>query len=432
MTAPIKTITERRQKRDEAKAADTRKAVIHSWHYQAFDDDRMVQLGQVSAANEADALKRVRSLGLRPLAIERKRTPLLSRELTLPGTKPKAKTQDLAIFARQFSTMVGAGIPLATALELVGEHTSSPALVDALEDVRRSVRSGDSLSMSMARHPQVFDDLFAAMVGAGEASGSLDDVLERVSVTLERQVAIRSKIRSVLAYPVAVLCLTFAIVVAMLLFVVPVFVSMYDDLDGNLPTPTKVMIGLSDFLRGNVILIALAAAVGLYGFVTWKRSPSGRRQWDRAILRFPIVGLMARRTAMTRYSRTMAVLTRAGIPILDCLALTSRVVENRTYAAAIDRVSDEVRNGSPLSAQMSEEALFPALAAHLVAVGEQTGELDKMLDLMGRHYEDELDKTVDSLSSLMEPVLMAVLGSVVGGVVLTLYLPMFKLIELVQ
>ncbi len=451
MSTALKTLTERRrrdrrrpsgtapaagspagERPEEPSAAERRNQTMHTWSYQAFDDDRMIQSGAVSAATKEDAAKRIRSLGLRPLTVEKKRQPLLSRELSLPGSKPKVKTLDLAIFARQFSTMVAAGIPLVTALDLVGEHTSSSALVDALDDTRRSVRSGDSLSVAMGRHPHVFDELFTAMIGAGEASGALDDVLARVSVTLERQVAIKSKIRSVLAYPIAVLCLTFAIVVAMLLFVVPVFVGMYEDLEGDLPAPTRIMIGLSEFLRGNVPFIVVAAGAAIYGFLRWKKTESGRRRWDGLKLRAPIVGLMAKRTAMTRFSRTMAVLTRAGIPILDCLALTSRVVENRSYGAAIERVSEEVRAGAPLSTPMEAEKLFPALTSHLVIVGEQTGELDKMLDLLGRHYEDELDKTVESLSSLMEPVLMAVLGAVVGSVVLTLYLPMFKLIELVQ
>lgn len=403
-----------------------------SYRYEAFDADRTIQRGVVTATDRSDAANRVRSLGLRPLTITEHRTPLFSRELRLPGSAPKVKTRDLAVFARQLSTMVGAGVPIVTALEVLAGQTSSPQLVEAIDDITRGLRSGDSLADAMGRHPSIFDPVFAAMVGAGEASGSLDQVLGRLSVTLERRVAVTSKIRSAMGYPIAVLSLTGLIVIGMLLFVVPVFVSMYDQLEGELPVATQVMVGLSSALRGNFLLI-LAAVVGLVvGFRRWRRTEGGQDTWDRLVLQLPIVGSLVRRAAMARFARTLAVLARAGVPILDGLELAGRVVKNRCYVAAVERVSDLVRKGSPLAEPLEDEPLFPPLASQLVAVGEQTGELDTMLDLMGGYYEDELDHTVDSLSSLMEPALMIVLGVVVGGIVITLYLPMFRLIELIQ
>ncbi|MCP5032634.1 MAG: type II secretion system F family protein [Actinomycetia bacterium] len=403
-----------------------------TYRYEAFDSDHGIHRGQVAAIDHQDAVGQIRALGLRPLTVTIERPPLLSRELSLPGSTPKVKPRDLAVFSRQLASMLDAGIPVVSALDVLHGQTSNQVLAEAIGDVKHALRSGDSLSMALSRHPEVFDPVFAAMVGAGEASGSLGDVLSRLSFALERRVAIRSKIRSALGYPIAVLTLTGLIVVGMLLFVVPVFVSMYDDLDGQLPLATQLMVGISDILRGNPVIFAVVV-IGLpVGFRRWKRTEGGARALDELVLRLPLVAGMVRRAAMARFARTLAVLTRAGVPILDALAMGAQVVGNRAYAEAIGRIGVQVTRGSTLAEPLADEPLFPELVGQLVSVGEQTGELDTMLDLMGNYYEDELDHTVDSLSSIMEPALMTILGITVGTIVLTLYLPMFRLIEYIQ
>lgn len=403
-----------------------------TFRYEAFDSDHGVHTGLVTAPSRWEAVRQIRAMGLRPLTVTVERTSVMSRELTLPGSTPKVKPRDLAVFARQLSALLEAGIPVVSALGVLSSQTSNQVLVDTIDDVGRALRSGESLSSAMARHPNVFDPIFSAMVGAGEASGSLGDVLSRLSFALERRVAIRSKIRSAMGYPVAVLILTGLIVLGMLLFVVPVFVAMYDEFDGQLPLATRVMIGVSDALRGNPLLVGLALIGGPLGFRRWHRTDGGRRTLDRLVLRLPVVGGLVARTAMARFARTLAVLTRAGVPILDALTMGSQVVGNGVFADAVDRIGQQVTRGSTLAEPLAEEPVFPALASQLVSVGEQTGQLDTMLDLLGSYYEDELDRTVDALSSIMEPALMMILGVTVGTIVLTLYLPMFRLIEYIQ
>lgn len=437
MTAPLRERLERVRDHadgDErcARPKPTVREAPRTYRYEAFDADQGVRRGLLIAVDHQDAVGQVRALGLRPLTISVERQSLMSRDLSLPGSVPKVKPRDLAVFARQLAAMLDAGIPVVSALDVLGGQTSNRVLVEAIGDVKRALRSGDSLSDALSRHSGIFDPIFCAMVGAGEASGSLSDVLSRLSFALERRVAIRSKIRSALGYPVAVLSLTGLIVVAMLLFVVPVFVSMYEELDGQLPLATQVMIAFSDALRGNPLILGLAV-IGLpIGFRRWKKSEGGARSLDGLVLRLPLVAGMVRRAAMARFARTLAVLTRAGVPILDALSMGAQVVGNRAYADAIARVGVQVTRGSTLAEPLVDEPLFPDLVSQLVSVGEQTGELDTMLDLMGTYYEDELDHTVDSLSSLMEPALMMVLGLTVGTIVLTLYMPMFKLIEFIQ
>ncbi|MCU0274613.1 MAG: type II secretion system F family protein [Acidimicrobiales bacterium] len=379
------------------------RAKARPFDYRALDADRNLAEGRITSSNEAEAVDRLRRMGLRPLEITPVRTPLLKRELSFGGGK-KAKPGDLALFARQLATMVSAGLPLLRCLEVLRVQTTSPALEAAIIDISAAVEAGETLSVAMARHDRVFDDLFVSMVAAGEAAGSLDLVLS----------------------------LMLLIVFAMLTFVVPVFEKMYADMGGELPLPTKVMVALSDLIRSWLPLVVAGVVGGVVAFRRWRRTPAGRYRWDRMMLRAPLVRSLVERAALARLGRTLAVLTRSGIPVLDALTISSRTVRNEVYARSLLHTAEAVRRGDGLAATLEEDGVLPPMATHLIAVGEQTGELDTMLDAIGGFYEEELDNAIGSFTSVLEPALMGLLGGTVGMMVIAMYLPMFKIIEQIQ
>jgi type IV pilus assembly protein PilC len=407
------------------------RAKARPFDYRALDADRNLAEGRITSSNEAEAVDRLRRMGLRPLEITPVRTPLLKRELSFGGGK-KAKPGDLALFARQLATMVSAGLPLLRCLEVLRVQTTSPALEAAIIDISAAVEAGETLSVAMARHDRVFDDLFVSMVAAGEAAGSLDLVLRQLATNVERSVSVRKKVKSALTYPVAVLSLMLLIVFAMLTFVVPVFEKMYADMGGELPLPTKVMVALSDLIRSWLPLVVAGVVGGVVAFRRWRRTPAGRYRWDRMMLRAPLVRSLVERAALARLGRTLAVLTRSGIPVLDALTISSRTVRNEVYARSLLHTAEAVRRGDGLAATLEEDGVLPPMATHLIAVGEQTGELDTMLDAIGGFYEEELDNAIGSFTSVLEPALMGLLGGTVGMMVIAMYLPMFKIIEQIQ
>lgn len=421
MSTPTTTSTTSSETRAKARPFD----------YRALDADRNLAEGRITSANEAEAVERLRRMGLRPLEITPVRTSLLKREFSLGGGK-KAKPGDLALFARQLATMVSAGLPLLRCLEVLRVQTSSPALEAAIIDISAAVEAGETLSVAMARHDRVFDDLFVSMVAAGEAAGSLDLVLRQLATNVERSVSVRKKVKSALTYPVAVLSLMLLIVFAMLTFVVPVFEKMYADMGGELPLPTKVMVALSDLIRSWLPLVVAGVVGAVVAFRRWRRTPAGRYRWDRMMLRAPLVRSLVERAALARLGRTLAVLTRSGIPVLDALTISSRTVRNEVYARSLLHTAEAVRRGDGLAATLEEDGVLPPMATHLIAVGEQTGELDTMLDAIGGFYEEELDNAISSFTSVLEPALMGLLGGTVGMMVIAMYLPMFKIIEQIQ
>lgn len=402
------------------------------FRYRALDGGGGIREGRLSAGSENDAVERLRRSGLRPLSIERHRVSTLARELSVPGLGPRVKPAELAVVARQFATMVAAGIPLLRTLEVLQRQTGNQFLASTLDQLRLDVESGQSLSDAVAAHPRVFDRLFVSMIRAGEAAGALDVVLGQLAVSMERSVAVRQKIRSAMTYPVAVLVMVLVVITAMLTFVVPTFAGVYEDLDGTLPLPTRVLVGLSDLLTDRLPLVLVALATVVIVVRRWKRTANGRYRWDSAKLRLPLIGALLRKSVMARFGRTMAVLTRSGVPVLETLRIAAETVGNEAVARALAGTRDAVRRGEPIAANLAASPLFPPMVVQLVAVGEETGSLEKMFDIVGSSFEDEVETAVAGFAALIEPLLMAVIGVVVGAMVIALYLPMFRVIDLVQ
>ncbi len=403
-----------------------------TFQYKVRDREGRVLQGSLEADNHELVVNKLRQMGYTPINVERQDLSALKKDLTIPGFGARVGLKDVAIFSRQFATMINSGLSLLRALNILGDQTENPALAKILTQVRMDVEKGTSLSQALARHPKAFNRLYIAMVRAGEIGGMLDSVLLQLASTIEKQVELRRKIVSAMTYPVAVLMLVLLIVTAMLIFVVPTFEGLYADLDSPLPAPTKLLLTVSSFMTTFAPLIILAVVGLVFLFKRWIASDKGRAIWDAFKLRVPIFGKLVRKTALTRFSRTLASLLSAGVPILEALEITAETVGNAVVAKAVREVQVGVRQGESMARPLSQHAVFPPMVVQMLAVGEETGAVDTMLEKVADFYDQEIEALVDALTSLLEPLLIVVLGGVVGGMVVSLYLPMFNIINLIE
>ena len=402
-----------------------------TYAYKVRDKQGKVLQGTLDADSTTLVANKLRQMGYVPLAIDKQANAGLKTELKIPGTgKPKLK--DIAVFSRQFAVMIDSGLSLLRALYILEEQTENPALAKIVGEVRADVEKGASLSQALGRHPKTFNRLYISMVRSGETGGNLDSVLVQLATTIEKQVELRGKVRSAMTYPVAVLCLVILILMAMLIFIVPTFKDLYSDLGGTLPLPTRILLKVSALTVKLLPLLILAAAGAIWAFKRWIESAKGRAIWDRFKLRVPIFGKLARLIALTRFSKTLAALLRSGVPILESLEITSDTVGNTVVAKAVKDVQDGVKQGEPIAKRLENHPVFPPMVVQMLAVGEETGAVDTMLDKVGEFYEREVEATVNALTSLLEPALIVVLGGAVGGMVVSLYMPMFNIIKLIQ
>ncbi len=342
------------------------------------------------------------------------------------------KQKDVAIFARQFSTMIDAGLSLTKCLAILSQQTESAGLRDVITQIGKDVESGQSLSDALGRHPKVFPPIFTSMVRAGETGGVLDEVLNRVADHLEAELTLKGKIKSAMTYPVAMGGLVLIVLAAMMIFVVPTFEKMFSDMGGELPMITQLLVDASDFVSGWGGLIAL---IGIIVFVVvfkwWSKGP-GRTIWDGAKLSMPVFGPLVRKIALARFTRTFGTLVAAGVPILTALDIVADTSGNEVIANAVRRARSAIKEGETIAKPLSESKVFPSMLVQMIAVGEETGALDQMLNKVAAFYEEEVSTATDGLTSLIEPLMMASLGVIVGGIVIALYMPMFQVISLVN
>ena len=387
--------------------------------------------GTLEADSQGAVATRLRQMGYAPISIEAARSNALKAELRMPfGGRVKPK--DLAVFSRQFATMINSGLSLLRALTILAEQTENKRLAATIGEVRSEAEKGTALSVALAQHPKVFNRLFVAMIRSGEVGGFLDQVLLRVAETLERDVALRSKIKSAMTYPVVVFAMVLMIVTAMLMFIVPMFKNLYASLGGTLPLPTRILIGVSNVVKHGFPFVILGIVLVSFGFRRWVATPSGRYRMDAFKLRAPVFGTLFHKTALSRFSRTLATLLRSGVPILQALEIVSETVNNGVMSKAVRDVQDAVREGESLAVPLGKHAVFPAMVVQMLAVGEETGALDTMLSKVADFYDQEVEATVQALTSLIEPILIAVMGGAVGSMVIALYMPMFNIINLIK
>ncbi len=398
-----------------------------TYTYKVRDKSGTIVSGTLVADNEALVLQRLREQGFTPLEVKQQK-----RGMNIELSPKKVKLKELSVFSRQFATMVNSGLPILRGLAILAEQTSNPQLAKTLGETRMDVEQGASLSESFAKHPKVFNDLYVAMVKSGETGGSLDGTLLRLAEMLESEVKLRGKIKSAMTYPVAVVGLVLLIMAAMLLFVVPQFKTIYGSLGGELPLPTRALLAVSEAFK-KYWYIVLGGAIGFRVFLKrWKKTPKGREAIDGFKLRVPVFGSLFHKTALARFASTFSMLLRSGVPILQALEIVSDTVNNKVISKAIMDVQGSVREGESMARPLMKHKVFPPMVVQMIAVGEETGQVDIMLEKVASFYNQEVEASVDALTSLIEPLLIAFIGGFVGAAVVALYMPMFNIIKMIQ
>ena len=398
--------------------------------YKARNRQGEILQDQLEATDTMAVAATLRQQGL--LVIDVKEKGVAQKDLFEPFKK--VKLGDLVIFTRQFSTMINAGLPIVRALYVLSEQTGNPKLNEVIVAVRKDVEAGLALSEALDKHPKVFGRLYTEMVRAGEVGGILDGVLLRIADQLEKDQELRRKVKSAMAYPVVVLILAILAASFMLIFIVPIFATMFEDLGGTLPLPTRIAMGISDILTsifGVFVYAGMGAAV--FAFLRWKKTEQGRRIWGRAVLRIPAkIGETVHKVALARFARTLGTLTAAGVPILQAIEITATSSGNWVVENALLKSRDAIREGIPIYKPLEDEPVFPPMVTHMIAIGEETGNVDGMLSKIADFYDSEVDATVKALTSIIEPLMIAVVGGIVGGIIIAMYLPMFKIFELIE
>jgi type IV pilus assembly protein PilC len=351
------------------------------------------------------------------------------KELALPKLGGGVSAKEIAIFTRQFSVMIDAGLPLVQCLEILGTQQENKTFAKVLQQTRMDVEGGASLADAMRKHPKAFDELYVNMIAAGEAGGILDTILKRLATYIEKAVKLRAQVKGAMIYPVAVLTIAAGAVAIILWKVIPVFAGLFESMDVQLPLPTRIVIGASHWFGRLLPLFVVLAIAGAFAFKKYYATYSGRRVVDRIMLKLPILGMLLRKVAVARFARTLATLTASGVPILDGLEITARTAGNAIVEDAIMVVRKGVEGGMTLAQPLKETNVFPSMVVQMIAVGEQTGALDSMLSKIADFYEEEVDQAVANLLTLMEPAMILLLGVTVGGIIISMYLPLFSLIS---
>jgi type IV pilus assembly protein PilC len=384
--------------------------------------------GEIRGEREADSKQALaatlRREQISPLLIKEK-----GKEFTLPKIGGKVKTKELAIFTRQFSVMIDAGLPLVQCLEALGAQQENKVFQSVLQAVRTEVESGSTLAFAMRQHPRVFDDLYTNMIAAGEAGGILDTILQRLSSYIEKAVKLKRAVKSAMVYPVVVLTIAIGVIILILWKVVPIFSTLFASMSVALPLPTRIVIAGSNFV-GRYIIFIIPAFVALgYAFKRYYSTKNGRKLVDGALLKVPVLGSVLRKIAVARFSRTLSTLISSGVPILEGLEITAKTAGNIIVEEAIMKTRDSIEEGKTIVEPLRESGVFPTMVIQMVGVGEQTGALDTMLTKVAEFFEDEVDAAVADLLTAIEPIMILVLGVIVGGIVISMYLPLFSLIS---
>ena len=399
-----------------ASAARNVKELVFEW--EGRDKNGKIVRGEIRAGGEAQVSASLRRQGILLTKLKKRRTS--------GGSAVKQK--DIALFTRQLATMMKAGVPLLQAFDIVGRGAVNPRLTKLLSDIRADVETGTSLSAAFRKHPMQFDALYCNLVEAGEAGGILEQLLERLSIYQEKTIALKNKIKAALMYPIAVLVVAFIVVVVIMVKVVPAFKEVFASFGADLPGPTLVVIAMSEFFVATWPFILLILVGGSYMFMqAWRRSERMQMVMDRLLLRIPIFGALINKSVIARWTRTLSTMFAAGVPLVEALDSVGGSAGNAVYAEATQKIQRDVSTGSALTTAMQSTGVFPNMVLQMTSIGEESGSLDHMLAKAAEFYEDEVDDMVKGLSSLMEPIIIVVLGTIIGGIVVAMYLPIFKI-----
>jgi type IV pilus assembly protein PilC len=397
--------------------------------YSAISIDGLETVGEVHAPDLEAAREQLRIRGL--LAHTLRELPA-SGEDNLRTAFKKIKPRSMQIFSRQFATMIEAGLNIVASLVILEEQTDDVYLAEIISELRADVEGGLLLSQAMARHPKVFNELYVSMVQAGEASGMLDNVLDRVADQIEKETKLKRRVKGAMIYPTVVFTFATLVLVAMLMFIVPIFAKIFTELHGQLPLLTRVVVSASDLLRARWYIIFPLVGFLIWGTLRYKKSESGRKKWDQIKLRIPLkIGEVVLKITMARLLRTLATLVAAGVDIIKALEISGSTAGNWLVEKALTEARIKVQEGVPIAEPLTNDPLFPPMVSQMVKIGEETGELEKMLSKIADFYEDEVDSAIQSLTSIIEPIMMIGVGMMVGVIIIAMYLPMFKMMQLI-
>jgi type IV pilus assembly protein PilC len=400
-----------------------------SYAYTAINASGLELDGQVNAPDMGAAREALRQRGLVALTLTEQAAASSGMAMAVKKVKPKS----LQVFSRQFATMIEAGLNVVTALVILEEQTEDKKLAKVVGELRADVEGGLLLSEAMARHPRVFSRLFISMVEAGEAAGILDVVLDRVAFQIEKETRIKRRVKGAMMYPLMVMSFAFLVLIGMLMFLVPIFVDIFAQLGGDLPMLTEIVVKMSNVLRNYFYIVFPLIGLMVFGFFRLKKTEKGRRVWDAFRMRIPFgIGAIVVKVGMARFSRTLSTLVAAGVDIIRSLEITGSTAGNSLIEDATAVVRERVHQGVPIAIPLEDEKIFPPMVSQMVRVGEETGELEKMLGKIADFYEDEVDSSIATLTSVIEPLMMIGVGMVVGVIIISMYMPMFKLLTLIQ
>jgi type IV pilus assembly protein PilC len=396
------------------------KEIVFEW--EGKDKNGKVVRGEIRAGGEAMVSASLRRQGILVTKVKKRR---------MSGGR-SIKQKDIAIFTRQLATMMRAGVPLIQAFDIVARGSTNPRVTKLLTDIRSDVETGTSLSAAFRKHPLYFDALYCNLVEAGEAGGILEQLLDRLAVYQEKTMAIKNKIKSALIYPIAVLVVAFVVLAVIMIFVIPAFKDVFSSFGADLPAPTLVVIAMSEFFVKFWYLIFGFLIGGVYFFLqSWRRSEKMQKAMDRLLLKVPVFGELVNKSAIARWTRTLSTMFAAGVPLVEALDSVGGASGNAVFAEATEQIQKDVSTGSALTTSMQSTGVFPTMVLQMCAIGEESGSLDQMLGKAAEFYEDEVDEAVKGLSSLMEPFIIVILGTLIGGIVVSMYLPIFKLGQVV-
>jgi type IV pilus assembly protein PilC len=380
--------------------------------------------GELEAADEKIARLQLKRRNLTVKKLKQKPKDIFGN---VSFMQPKVTAKDVVIFTRQFSTMIDAGLPLVQGLTILAEQADNRTFRHILKQVTKDVEGGSTLAEALKKHPKVFDDLFTNLVAAGEVGGILDTIFQRLAAYIEKAQKLKSRIKGAMTYPAVVVCIAVIVIAVILIFVIPVFEQLFSSAGSSLPAPTQIVVNLSRFFKGNIHYIIGSVILLFIAFKKYRGTEKGRKQTDALALKLPVFGPLLKKVAVARFTRTLGTMITSGVPILDSLEVVAKTSGNVILEEVIFEVRSSIAEGQPIAEPLSETEIFPSMVTQMIAVGEATGALDSMLEKIADFYEDEVDTAVDALTAMLEPLLMVFLGGAIGGLVISMYLPIFKM-----
>jgi type IV pilus assembly protein PilC len=402
------------------------------FQYEGVNASGQKTKGEFEAINQQAAMSKLKAQQIKPTLVKEKQGLDFSMELKIPWFKPKVREKDLVLFTRQFATMIDAGLPLVQCLDIQSQQAENPTFREQLKDIKATVEAGSTFADALKKHPATFDDLFCNLIAAGEVGGILDTILGRLATYIEKASKLKKQVKGAMVYPSAVIVVAIIVVTVILWKVIPVFSQMFTAFGAALPAPTVFVMNLSKFVQ-KYILLMFAAAIGLFFGGRWLLGyKPARKHIDDISLKIPVLGPLIRKVAVARFTRTLGTMITSGVPILDALDICARTAGNMTIEAAILKVRSSISEGKTIAEPLAETKVFPPMVVQMISVGEATGALDTMLGKIADFYDEEVDSAVGALTSLIEPALMVVLGGIIGGLVIAMYLPIFTITNALQ